>query len=51
MLKLIYADLGSRISENEVNQENFLLFFQKNGYWGERLFREFDVGASNLITE
>jgi len=31
--------------------ENFLLFFHKNGYWGERLFKEFDAGQSNTITE
>ena len=51
LLKIIYQDLASRITENELNLENFLLFFHKNGYWGERLFKEFDAGKSSFITE
>ena len=31
--------------------ENFLLFFHKNGYWGERLFKEFDYDETRLIDE
>ena len=34
LLHLIYRDLASRIPQNKISQENFLLFFQKNGLWG-----------------
>jgi hypothetical protein len=27
------------------------LFFHKNGYWGERLFQEFDSDETDLISE
>ena len=51
MLHLMYKDLSDRIIEHKINLENFLLFFHKNGYWGERLFREFDYDNSSLIDE
>lgn len=51
LLRMIYEDLALRISEHELSLENFLLFFHKNGYWGDRLFHEFDANDSNLISE
>lgn len=51
LLKLIYFDLGARDKSHSLTRENFLLFFHKNGYWGDRLFKEFDANQSNLITE
>lgn len=39
VLKLIYEDLAQRTVERQLNLENFLLFFHKNGFWGERLFK------------
>ena len=39
ILRLIYKDLAERIEIRKINLENFLLFFHKNGYWGERLFK------------
>lgn len=38
-LSMIYRDLASRNEKNTLNVENFQLFFHKNGFWGERLFR------------
>lgn len=38
-LSMIYQDLASRYEKNTLNMENFQLFFHKNGFWGERLFR------------
>lgn len=51
MLHLIYVNLGERIPDMALNLENFLLFFNKNGFWGERLFKEFDYDESNLLDE
>ena len=51
LLHLIYRDLADRIPQHKINQENFLLFFQKNGLWGERLFREFDADETGLVSE
>lgn len=48
---MIYDDLSLRNEHHEVDHETFLLFFQKNGYWGQRLFKEFDTTSSNLITQ
>lgn len=39
MLHLIYSDLAERVSEKTITMENFVLFFHKNGFWGERLFK------------
>ena len=50
ILGLIYEDLAERIEEGRINMENFLLFFHKNGYWGERLFQEFDYDETDLIS-
>jgi hypothetical protein len=47
----MYIDLAERIADHKINLENFLLFFHKNGYWGERLFKEFDYDESSLISE
>ena len=38
-LKLIYEDVASRNTYNKIDLENFLIFFRKNGLWGDRLFR------------
>ena len=51
LLKMIYEDLSLRNKYHQVDHETFLLFFQKNGYWGHRLFKEFDTSSTNLITE
>lgn len=51
ILRLIYSDLAERIEKGKINLENFLLFFHKNGYWGERLFQEFDYDETNLLSE
>ena len=51
LLQMIYHDLSERISDSALNIENFLLFFHKNGYWGDRLFEEFDADSSKLISE
>ncbi len=51
LLHLMYLDLASRISDNKINLENFLLFFHKNGFWGESLFREFDQSETQLLSE
>lgn len=51
ILHLIYLDLAERIEDSKINLENFLLFFHKNGYWGERLFQEFDYDETNLLSE
>ena len=47
----MYVDLAERIADRKINMENFLLFFHKNGFWGERLFREFDYDETELISE
>lgn len=47
----MYKDLAERTVERKINLENFLLFFHKNGFWGERLFKEFDYDETNLISE
>lgn len=47
----MYLDLAERTGDHRINLENFLLFFHKNGYWGERLFQEFDYDETNSITE
>ena len=39
ILRLLYKDLAERVDSHKINLENFLLFFHKNGYWGERLFK------------
>lgn len=39
MLHLIYSDLAERVAEKTITMENFVLFFHKNGFWGERLFK------------
>lgn len=44
-------DLAQRIPAGKINLDNFLLFFHKNGYWGERLFREFDYDETGLLSE
>ena len=49
LLLLIYKDLASRSIDRKLNLENFRLFFEKNGLWGEKLFKEFDYDESNLI--
>lgn len=51
ILHLMYLDLAQRVADHKINLENFLLFFHKNGYWGERLFKEFDYDESSLISE
>jgi len=51
MLHLIFNDLAERVIEKAITLENFVLFFHKNGFWGERLFREFDVTETNHIIE
>jgi hypothetical protein len=51
ILHLMYRDLAERIVDRKINMENFLLFFHKNGFWGDRLFREFDYDETNLISE
>ena len=35
----MYKDLAERTIDRKINEENFLLFFHKNGFWGERLFK------------
>ena len=50
-MKMIFFDLGARDKSHSLTIENFLLFFHKNGYWGNRLFKEFVSDKSNLIRE
>ena len=47
----MYKDLAERTIDRKINEENFLLFFHKNGFWGERLFKQFDYDETNLISE
>jgi hypothetical protein len=35
----MYEDLANRIVARKISLENFLLFFHKNGFWGDRLFK------------
>lgn len=51
MLQLIFEDLSLRAVSREISLENFILFFHKNGLWGERLFQEFDAAEDNQISE
>jgi hypothetical protein len=47
----MFLDLSQRTVERKVNLENFLLFFHKNGLWGEQLFREFDCEDAGFLSE
>jgi hypothetical protein len=51
VLQLIYDDLSARAVSREITLENFILFFHKNGLWGERLFHEFDSADDKQINE
>ena len=46
MLELIFKDLSERDTDHLINEENFLLFFNLFGLWGQKLFHEFDVDHS-----
>lgn len=39
ILKMIYFDLALRNSNKKIEKETFFVFFQKNGLWGNRLFK------------
>ena len=47
----MYDDLAKRIKEHALSIDNFLLFFHKNGEWGDRLFEEFDTDSTQYISE
>jgi len=49
MLELIYKDLSERDTDKLINEENFLLFFNLNGLWGQKLFHEFDQDRSTKL--
>lgn len=49
MLDLIYRDLSERDTDGLINEENFLLFFNLNGLWGQKLFHEFDEDKSQKL--
>jgi hypothetical protein len=49
MLKMIYFDLALRNGNKKIEKEIFFVFFQKNGLWGHRLFKEFDMDDSGFV--